>query len=227
MSKSVNLILTFLVVPTVFLALFIGADLNALGFIKGDQTPHIEVVFIVIAIISGVLIVWRAFRRWSAYQLFKTEKNFVWAGVASMEHINRMRLYFILESGFFICLAIFFYWATPLTFVLAIVFFVASIENIIFVTLRCNKKFMKAGITKNGLVLANRDLSFFYFTGLTNVSTQNKSIYMEYRNGLCLDFPINAIESKSRSEFLNHFMAAVDKKKVFVSEKLWELGTTF
>ncbi len=224
MSKAVNLILTFMVVPTVFLALFIGADLNALGFIKGNQTPHIEVVFSVVAIISGILLVWRAFRRWSAYQLFKTEKNFVWVGDASMEHINRMRLYFVLESLFFVCLAIFFYWATPLTLALSIIFLVASIENIIFVMLRCNIKYMKAGITKNGLVLANRDLSFFYFTGLTNVSTQNKSIYMEYRNGLCLDFPINAITSESRAAFLNHFMAGVDKKKVFVSEKLWALG---
>jgi hypothetical protein len=223
MSKAVNLLLTLMVVPTVFLALFIGADLNALGVIKGNETKHIDLIFNIIAVASGILLVWRAFRRWSAYQLFKTEKNFVWVGVASMEHINRMRLYFVLESIFFICLSIFFYWATPLTFLLALVFLTAAIENFIFVLLRCNKTYMKAGITKNSLVLANRDLSFFYFTGLTNVSTQNKSIYMEYRNGLCLDYPINAISKEQRSEFLKHFIAGVDKKKVFVSEKLWEV----
>jgi len=82
---------------------------------------------------------------------------------------------------------------------------------------------MRAGIIKNGLVIADRDLTFYYFSGLKSVSTQNGSIYLEYKNDLCLSFPVHAINQEDRKDFLNHFIQAVDKKRVFVSEKLKEL----
>jgi hypothetical protein len=220
MSKAVNLLLTFLIVPTVCLALFVGTDLNALGFIKGLETSFAFEIFLAIGILSGILFVWRAFRRWMAFRILSNPDQFIWVGSASQKHIKRMRLYFVLEAVFFICLAVYFFLISDLTIVLAVVFALAALENLIFLVLRCNTKFMKAGISKNGLVLANRDLSFFYFSGLIRVSPQNDSIYMEYRNGLCLSFPLDAVKIQERVEFLQHFVNAVDKKNVFVSEKL-------
>jgi hypothetical protein len=128
-----------------------------------------------------------------------------------------------LEALFFGFISLFFFWISSLTVVLAFVFLATSIEAIVFILLRCNSTYMKAGIIKNGLVIADRDLTFYYFSGLKSVSTQNESIYLEYKNDLCLSFPVHAINKEDRQEFLSHFIQAVDKKRVFVSEKLKEL----
>lgn len=218
MSKAVNLLLALLIIPTAVLALLVGFDLNALGFIEGVDTPYISEYFTGVAIFSGVLLFWRAFRRWSALFIFQKKSQFVWIGASTTSHINRVRFYLILEMMFFIFMGSFFYWISPLTFYLAIVFFLATIEKLIFILLRCNPKHMKAGITKNGLVIADRDLTFYYFSGLTSVTTQNDSIYMQYRNDLCLAFPIEAISQNDRDEFMKHFLSSVDKKRVFVSD---------
>ncbi len=223
MSKGVNILLTLLIIPTAVVALLVGFDLNALGFIHGVDTPYISEFFIGIALVSGVLLFWRAFRRWSAFVIFKNKTQFVWVGASTATHINRVRFYLLLEALFFVFMGTYFFWISELTLYLALVFFAATAECFVFMVLRANPKFMKAGITKNGLVIADRDLSFYYFSGLTSVSTQNDSIYMEYRNELCLSFPIHAINKQDRPAFLSHFISAVDKKRVFVSDKLREI----
>jgi hypothetical protein len=223
MSKGINILLALLILPTLFLALMVGFDLNALGIIEGVDTPYINEIFNGIGILAGVLLFWRSFRRWSALFIFKSNEKFVWVGSSTKTHIGRVRLYLLLEAMFFAFLSVIFFKLTELTLVLAIVFLASAIESIVFILLRCNSKYMKAGIIKNGLVIADRDLTFYYFSGLKSVSTQNESIYLEYKNDLCLSFPVHAINQEDRQEFLNHFIQAVDKKRVFVSEKLKEL----
>ena len=220
MSKAINILLSLLIIPTAVLALLVGFDLNALGFIEGEDTPYIREFFIGMAIFSGILIFWRASRRWSALFIFKNKNQFLWVGSSTNDHINRVRFYLFLEMMFYTFMAVYFYWISPFTLYLAAVFLSASIEKLFFILLRCNPSHMKAGIIKNGLVIADRDLSFYYFSGLTSVSTQNDSIYLEYRNDLCLSFPINAINKEDRAEFMNHFLDAVNKKRVFVSDKI-------
>jgi len=223
MSKSTNILLTFLLLPTLFVTLMVGFDLNALGVIKGIDTPYIHEILNGIGVLVGVLLLWRSFRRWSGLYIFKSKDQFIWIGASTQTHIGRVRLYLFLEALFFGFLALFFFWITELTLVLGFVFLASAAESVLFILLRCNKRYMKAGIIKNGLVIADRDLTFYYFSGLTSVSTQNESIYLSYKNDLCLSFPIHAINKEDRQDFLNHFIQAVDKKRVFVSEKLKEL----
>jgi len=223
MSKSINILLSLILFPTLFVALMVGFDLNALGFIEGLDTPYITEYFVGIAIFSGVLFAWRAFRRWSALLIFNKKDEFVWVGAATREHIGRVRLYLLLEALFFFVFGLFFFKISAMTSALAWVFFASTIESILFILLRCNVKYMRAGIIKNGLVIADRDLTFYYFSGLKSVSTQNESIYLEYKNDLCRSFPIHAINKEDRAEFLKHFIHGVDKKRVFVSEKLKDL----
>lgn len=220
MSKKVNILLALLIIPSAVLALLIGFDLNALGFIQGEETPFAEAFFIGVSFISGGLLFWLAFRRWSSLFVFKNKKQFLWLGSSTPTHINRVRFYLILEMLFLILVGFYFYRISPFTFYLGLIFFAATFEKLLFIILRCNTKHLKAGIIKNGLVIADRDLSFFYFSGLTSVSTQNDSIYLEYRNDLCLSFPIHAINKEDRASFIEHFITAVDKKKVFVSDKI-------
>lgn len=220
MSKGVNILLTLLIIPTAIVALLVGFDLNALGFIKGVDTPYIQEFFIGMAIVAGVLLFWRAFRRWSASLIFKNTSQFVWIGASTKNHINRVRFYLLLESLFFVCIGFYFYWITDFTLYLSVVFALTALECLVFIVLRGNTKFLKAGIIKNGLVIADRDLTFYYFSGLKSVSTQNESIYLEYRNDLCLAFPIHAINKEDRAAFMDHFLSAVDKKRVFVSDKI-------
>jgi hypothetical protein len=223
MSKGINILLAFILLPTLFLALMVGFDLNALGIIEGVDTAYIHEIFGGIGILAGVLLFWRAFRRWSALYIFQKKENFIWMGASTPTHIGRVRLYLLLEAMFFGFLSLFFFWISELTMVLAFVFLATTIEALLFILLRCNTRFMKAGIIKNGLVVADRDLTFYYFSGLKSVSTQNGSIYLEYKNDLCLSFPVYAINQEDRQEFLHHFIQGVDKKRVFVSEKLKEL----
>lgn len=220
MSKAVNFLLAMLIIPTAILALLVGFDLNALGFVRGLDTPYISEFFIGMAIFAGILLFWRAFRRWSALFIFRNEKQFVWVGASTQTHINRVRFYLLLEALFFVCLAVYFYWISELTLYMSVVFLAAALESVIFIAMRCNPKHLKAGIIKNGLVIADRDLTFYYFSGLKSVSTQNESIYLEYRNDLCLAFPIHAINKEDRPAFMDHFLSAVDKKRVFVSDKI-------
>lgn len=223
MSKAINILLTFILLPTLFVALMVGFDLNAVGIIKGVDTPFIREIFIGIGVLTGIMLIWRSFRRWSALYVFRSKEKFIWVGTSTREHINRVRMYLFLEAVFFGFLSLFFFWISEFTLVISIVFLSAAIESIVFISLRCNIKHMKAGIIKNGLVIADRDLTFYYFSGLKSVSTQNESIYLEYKNDLCLSFPIQAINKEDRADFLEHFIQAVDKKRVFVSEKLKEL----
>ena len=220
MSKTVNLLLAMLIIPTAILALLVGFDLNALGFIQGLDTPYAAEFFLGMGIFSGIILFWRAFRRWSALFIFKNEKQFVWIGASTPTHINRVRFYLLLEALFSTFLGLYFYWILDLTLFISIAFLAAALESLIFIALRCNSKYLKAGIIKNGLVIADRDLTFYYFSGLKSVSTQNDSIYLEYRNDLCLAFPIHPINQEDPAAFMNHFLSAVDKKRVFVSDKI-------
>lgn len=220
MSKSGNLLLAMLIIPTAILALLVGFDLNALGVVRGLETPYAAEFFMGMGIFAGILLFWRAFRRWSALFIFKNEEQFIWVGASTKTHINRVRFYLLLEALFFVCIGIYFFWISEMTFYLSVVFLFASLECLVFIGMRCNPKFFKAGIIKNALVIADRDLTFYYFSGLKSVSTQNESIYLEYRNDLCLAFPIHAINKEDRPAFMDHFLSAVDKKRVFVSDKI-------
>jgi hypothetical protein len=220
MSKNVNFLLALVIIPTAFLALLVGFDLNALGFVRGLDTPYASEFFIGVSIFAGLLLFWRVLRRWSALYIFKNKNQFVWIGSSTQVHINRVRFYILLETLFFVCIGIYFYWITEITIYLSMIFFTASLEGLLFIALRCNINFLKSGIIKNGLIIADRDLTFYYFSGLKSVSTQNDSIYLEYRNDLCLSFPIHAISKEDRAAFMNHFLDAVDKKRVFVSDKI-------
>jgi hypothetical protein len=220
MSKAINILLTLLIIPTAVLALLVGFDLNALGFIQGEETPYIGTFFIGMAIFTGILLFWLAFRRWSALFIFKNKSQFLWVGSSTTTHINRVRFYLLLEILFYTFIGLYFLWISPFTIFIAGVFFMSALEKLLFIFLRCNPNHMKAGIIKNGLVIADRDLSFFYFSGLVSVSTLNDSIFLEYRNELCLSFPIHAISQNDRTAFMDVFLKSVDKKRVFVSDKI-------
>jgi len=56
MSKGINILLSFILLPTLFLALMVGFDLNALGIIEGVDTPYIHEIFGGIGILAGVLL---------------------------------------------------------------------------------------------------------------------------------------------------------------------------
>ena len=210
MSKAINLLLALLLIPLAFVALMVGFDLNALGFIEGLDTPYFNEICLAIGLLSGVLFMWQSFRRWGSTRIFKNKEQFEWIGSCTPTYIGRMRLYILLEMLFFLFVSAFFLWITPAT----------EVIGYVFAILRCNSKHFLMGFIKNGLVLADRDLHFYYFSGLKSVSTQNESIYLEYLNDLCLALPIQAINEADKQSFMTHFLKAVDKKRVFVSEKV-------
>lgn len=223
MSKAINLLFAFLLIPLAFVALMVGFDLNALGFIQGLDTPYFNEICLAIGILVGIVFMWQSFRRWGASRIFKNKQNFEWIGSCTSAHIGRMRLYVLLEMIFYIFVSGYFLWVTPATELIGYVFAFFAFERLLFAIFRCNKKNFLIGFIKNGMVLSDRDLSFFYFSGLKSVSTQNESIYLEYNNDLCLALPIQAINEEDRATFLGLFLNAVDKKRVFVSEKVKEL----
>ena len=74
------------------------------------------------------------------------------------------------------------------------------------------------GITSKAVVVADRDVSVLYFSGLRKVSIHQQSIYFDYIKGLQLSFPIDCMEKDQHDVFFNVLEEQLDTDKVFVTK---------
>jgi len=223
MSKALNVILVFLLLPLFVIAIIAGFDLNAFGLFEGVETPYLREVFLVAAGMTAIMLGLRAVQRWLGLRIFHHEDKFLWIGTISKERRSRVRLYLILENSYLLFLGIYFLLISDYSEPLGWVCVAGFVEAIFFIVFRNNARHMKSGVTKQAVIVGDRDVRVYYFSGLRKVSVLQDTIYMEYKDDLTLSFPVSSIDPKDREEFKKHFLDGVNANRVFVSEKFKDL----
>ena len=74
------------------------------------------------------------------------------------------------------------------------------------------------GITSKAVVVADRDVSVLYFSGLSKVSIHQQSIYFDYIKGLQLSFPIDCMEKEQHDAFFTVLEEQLNTDKVFITK---------
>ena len=219
MNKGINIVLIFILFPFFVISIIAGFDLNAFGIFEGVETPYLTEIYLFISGLVALILGYRAVNRWFGLRIFKHKEKFIWMGSISPERISRVRLYLVLENLYLLFLGIFFIQISPFSFILGWICVAGFFEAVLFILLKSNSKSMKSGLTKQALIVGDRDVKIFYFSGLRKVSVLQDTVYMEYKDDLTLSFATTSIEEKDRADFKMHFLSLVNKDKVFVSEK--------
>lgn len=112
------------------------------------------------------------------------------------------------------------YTITPLAWLPAAAFLLSAIDNIVFAIVGIKSDSYRVGLSSKALIVADRDVSVLYFTGLRKVSQHQQSIYFDYIKGLQLSFPTDCIDEEKRSAFFEMLEAQLDRDKVFFSKTM-------
>lgn len=219
MNKFINALLLFFLFPTMFLTIFVGFDLP-IEFLKtsGSQMPYRAEIFMGLGILLLVINLRRSIRRWMGMRLVNQISKFKWNRPMSKQRKQRIQVYTLMEAlvMFFVGSAL--YTITHEAIVPAIAFWFGTVDNIIFVIIGSMKDRFRGGITSKAVIIADRDVSLVYFSGLRKVSIHQDSIYFDYIKGLQLSFPVDCIEASHKDEFFAVLEDQIDRDKVFVTK---------
>ena len=100
----------------------------------------------------------------------------------------------------------------------AIVLFAFSLENIIFLLVGSRNRF-RVGISSKAVIVADREVTIGYFSGLRQVTLGTESIYFDYIKNLQLSFPTDCIDEEHIDSFRSSVKSMIDRDRVFVRNK--------
>lgn len=223
MSKGVNILLVFLLFPLFLLGILAGFDLNAFGIFEGVETPYLQEVFHIAAGLTFILIGLRGAQRWMGLRMLKHKSRFHWMAPVSNERISRVRMYLLLENTYLLLLGFYFIFISEYSFWLGVVCIIGFAEALVYALFCTNTRQMQAGLTKQALVIGDRDTHIYYFSGLRKVFVLQQTVYLEYKDDLTMSFPINSIAPSHLTAFKEAFLTCIPTDKVFVSEKFHAL----
>ncbi len=219
MNKFVNILLLLLMFPAMGLTIYVGFDLPV-EFLKttGNYIPYKFEMFIIFGALFLVVGGRRSLRRWAGLRMVNQISRYQWNQPMHNKRIRQASMYLHLEAimHFFVATAM--YVMTPESWPIALVLLVLGIDHLLFAFYgRLGHKF-RVGITKNAIVVADRDVKVIYYTGLRQVSTHQQSLFFDYIKQLQIAIPIDSIAPENRTGFRNAVEANVDRDKVYFSE---------
>ena len=219
MNKFTNILVLLFVFPALAFTIFIGFDLPIeILKISGASMPHKHEFFIGFAICILIIDGRRSIRRWTGMRMVSQLKRFQWNEPMDKSRVRQVSMYLNLEALMNFFFAIGFYMITPEAWPFALVMAIVGLDHLIFgIYGRLAKKF-RVGITKNAIVVADRDVKVIYYTGLRKVTTQQQSLFFDYIKELQMSIPSGSIASENRASFRNAVEANVDRNKVYFSE---------
>ncbi len=220
MNKFINALLLFILLPTMAFAVIVGFDLP-LEFLRttGSQIIYRFEIFLGFGVLLLIINVRRSVRRWMGMRIVHQTNKFIWNQPVSSERKKRVKVYTILEAFVMLCAGSALYYVTPFAILPAIAFWFTTVDNLIFLWIGTMKEGFRAGITKKAVVVADRDVSVLYFSGLRKVTIHQDSIYFDYIKTLQLSFPLDCIEEGQRDLFFSTLEAQLDPNKVFVTRQ--------
>lgn len=218
MNKAINILLGVILIPTMFVAIYVGLDVP-MGFLRvsGAQMPYREEIFLGLGLLLFIIILRRSIRRWMGLRIVNQVSKFKWNGKVSDARKSRVRMYLIMEVVVMLSMAAGLYALTDQAFAPALAFLLGAIDNILF-ALSANK--YRVGLSSKALIIADREVIFLYFTGLRKVSAQQQSTFFDYIKGLQITFPTNCVRDEDKADFFIALQDQLDTDRVFFSKTM-------
>ncbi len=219
MNSFTNSFLIFFTLPFICLCIYIGMDVPIdFMHITGADIPYQNELFLGFGFVYGVLLIWRSIRRWMGVFIVNKTKRFSWNEVVSVSRKQRIVVYTLLEILVMVSLSVAYYVILGFHPLPGLVLFFFSFDSLIFLAVGMQNKF-RVGISSRAVIVADREVSVVYFSGLRKVTIGNESIYFDYIKDLQLSFPTDCISPKKLDSFKEGIRSMIDKDKVLIRTK--------
>jgi hypothetical protein len=219
MNKFVNILLLLISFPALAFVVYIGFDFPV-EFLKttGNNIPFKQEIFLGFGAILLTVGGRRSMKRWTGMRMVSQISRFQWNYPMGKSRIRQANMYLNLEAMMHLFLAFATYTITPQAWPISAVYLMLGIDHLIFEIYGTSRNKFRVGITKNAIVVADRDVKIIYFSGLRKVSTQQQSLFFDYIKELQIAIPIDAVAAENRTSFRETIEQIVDRDKVFFSE---------
>lgn len=216
MNRSVNILLMVLSFPAIFYTIAESFEMPFLGT-SIDSFEYKEAIYLVLAGLIFLLVARRSVSRWVGVNMLRKPQRFDWSAPIGKERKRQVRLYLVIESivgliFMLTCMAL-----SPNSWPLQIVYGLLFLDQLVFFLIA--NSWYRIGIAPNALVVADREVSVLYYSGLRRVEIHQQTVFFEYIEDLQLSFPITAIAKEDFAAFRNALESKVNRDKVFFSEK--------
>lgn len=224
MNKFVNILLMLISFPALAIIVYVGFDFPV-EFLKttGNNIPFKQEIFLGFGALLLIIGGRRSMRRWTGMRMVSQISRFQWNQPMGKSRIRQANMYLNLEALMHLFLAFSTYAVTPQAWPISAVYLILGLDHLIFEIYGTSKNKFRVGITKNAIVVADRDVKIIYFSGLRRVSTHQQSLFFDYIKELQIAIPIDAIAVENRASFRETVEQIVDRDKVFFSEGFKEL----
>lgn len=219
MNRFINALLLFFLFPTMLFAIFIGFDIP-IDFLKtsGSHLKYHSEILLAFGLILFIITLKRTIRRWMGVKLVNQIAKFTWNKPVSNARNKRVQVYTYTEAFVLLSVGIVLYQVTHEAWLAALAFVIGAIDNVIFTWVGVSKSLFRAGITSKAIIVADRDVSLIYFTGLRKISIHQQTIFFDYIQGLQLSIPTDCIESHAKDEFFTTLTNLLDTNKIFITK---------
>jgi len=186
--------------------------------ITGSEIPFQNFIFIGFGMLYFILLIWRSIRRWMGMHIVNKTTRFSWNEVVSNDRKQRIIVYTLLEVLIMSSLASALYFIMGSNRIPGIILYAFSLESLIFLLVGLQNKF-RVGISSRAVIVADREVTVVYFSGLQKITIGNESIYFDYIKDLQLSFPTDCIDSQLLDSFKSGVREMIDKDKVLIRNK--------
>lgn len=215
MNRITNSFILVLFFPVMALSIFISFDLP-LGVFRttGSQLPYRYEILLGFTLLITILFANRSIKRWMGLVTVAQKSRFVFSAPISLERRKTVLAYGVLESLIYTLIGIGLMILAKESFPAALIFLFFGMEGLVF-TVFGAKKFA-LGLSSKAIIVADREITVIYYTGLRKVSISQQTLYFDYLESLQLSFPIDAIPPEQRKSFLINLESVVDPTKVLI-----------
>jgi hypothetical protein len=220
MNKAINMLLLLLTFPVMAVTIYVGFDLP-IDFLRvsGKDLPYRFEVFLFLGTLIFLVLARRSVKRWMGSQIVKRKERFKWNIAVGPDRTKRVITYLSLEAMVMAALAYGMYTITHQAWAPAGAFLIGAVDSVLFALIGWKKNWFRIGLSSKALIVADREVSVLYFTGLRKISIHQQSVYFDYIKGLQLTFPLDCIPKDQREVFFHELEKSVDLNKVFFEHK--------
>jgi len=214
MNSFINVLLLLFTFPTMLLSIYVGFDLPV-EFLKTTtaQLPYLEIMFLSLGMILLIISLRRSIRRWMGVRMTNQKGKYKWNSKVSQPRKVRVIVYTFLEVAVLGSLGYAYYSLTHAAWFPAAVMLFFSVESLIFLLI-CYRNLFRIGITSKAILVADREVTVIYLSGLRQVSISQQTVYFDYLENLQMAFPTNCVEENEREQFFKTLKEQVNRDRV-------------
>jgi hypothetical protein len=215
MNRLTNSFLLVLFIPLMGLSIFVSFDLP-LGIFRttGAQLPYRAEIFLGLAFLVTLLLANRSIKRWMGLYTVSQTTRFAFHATLAKGRILRVKVYSILESSVYACCGLGLWALTSQAWPAILVMLFFSLDGFIFVLFGAKR--FAIGLSSKAILVADREVTVIYYTGLRKVSISQQTLYFDYLESLQLSMPINVLPEQERANFVQNLEKVVDADKVLI-----------